>query len=601
MDTAPLLDVSADLLVAIEQAWQQRIEAPAAAQAALQDLHAEALATANTTAAARARVGLLLLALRAGTQSGDPFAELEAIDAQCAQAHDALGHQRLNIIRALMLGEQGRREAAIDLLAEGKNAALAELPPGDALLYLNLLGNYLLEAGQISAALGIWYEGLERARAYDQPAETVMVELNLAVLHLRYCDFGSAALLLEAAWSRMKTQGLTAYRLVCAGNLATTWLLQDRPEDAARLLREMLDEVPAAFDAFDRQFFEIMLVQTDLRCGRVQEARARLDLCRARQVAQQLDAQLGAPLTLANCECLLAEGRLEAAQAEFARLAPLEDASQSVDPASNYERLGLELRLHEAQGNLRAAWLTSRQRQEGLVRALRELRAAEHLGRQVRYQCFRTELEQRMLRDSRVRSEGALARITDAHRELGARLTALEGLQMRLKEMALRDPLTGLYRRRVLADLLPREIATARDQSRPLSIALIDVDQLSRINQEHGFAAGDELLRELAHIIRILAPSPALGLRYADEEFCLLLPGVDGAGAAQLLARMQNEFQRRSSIRANSANDGVSFSAGIAELAVKDGVDSIIGRADLAQYRAKLRGRAQLVVAGGTG
>jgi len=601
MDAATLLDAPPDLLAAIEQAWQQRIETPVAARATLWDLHAQALAAADAEAAVRARIGLLLLALRAGTQSGDPFVEIEALDAECLQLHDALGHWRLAIIRALLLGEQNQREAAIDLLADGKNAALTELPPGDALLYLNLLGNCLLEAGQISAALGIWYEGLERARAHDQPPETVMIELNLAVLHLRHCDFGSAALLLEAAWMRMKAAGLHAYRLVCAGNLATVYLLQSRPEEAADLLREMLHEVPAAFDAFDRQFFELMLVQTDLRCGRAGEARARLDLCRARHAAQHLDGQLDAPLALASCECLLVEGRLDAAQLEFERLSLSAETSGAIDPASLYERLGLQLRLHEARGDLRAAWEVSRQRQQSLTRALRDLQAAEHLGRQVRYQVFRTELEQRILHESRLHSESALARIADAHRELGARLTALEGLQMRLKEMALLDPLTGLYRRRVLSDLLPREIAAARDHERPLSVVLLDVDQLRRINQEHGFAAGDELLRELAHIIRMLAPRPALGLRYADEEFCLLLPGVDGAGAAQLLTRMQNEFQRRSSIPASSANDGVSFSAGIAELSGKDGVDSFMGRADLAQYRAKLRGRAQLVVAGSAG
>src|SRR3546814_21146650 len=110
-------------------------------------------------------------------------------------------------------------------------------------------------------------------------------------------------------------------------------------------------------------------------------------------------------------------------------------------------------------------------------------------------------------------------------------------LQARMRETAQRDQLTGALRRHVLEEAVEREIARSRRHRRPLALLLLDLDHFKAINDRYGHHAGDEALRRFAETAQAgLRREDLLG-RTGGEEFGILLPEPDPAGAAPLAGR----------------------------------------------------------------
>jgi PAS domain S-box-containing protein len=91
--------------------------------------------------------------------------------------------------------------------------------------------------------------------------------------------------------------------------------------------------------------------------------------------------------------------------------------------------------------------------------------------------------------------------LIDANDKLSAQLAEIEGLQAQLREQALRDPLTGLYNRRFLAEAIDRELARAEREGRALALAVLDLDRFKRINDTYGHRAGDAVLCAAAALL----------------------------------------------------------------------------------------------------
>ena len=177
-----------------------------------------------------------------------------------------------------------------------------------------------------------------------------------------------------------------------------------------------------------------------------------------------------------------------------------------------------------------------------------------------------------------------LATICAPHVELG-----------RLRELAFVDPLTGALNRRGMERDLPTE-----GNQRKLSAVMLDIDHFKRLNDTHGHAAGDEVLRSLSRALRRAVRQEDLVVRMGGEEFLLLLSGTDLATARRVAERARH-IVASGPTRWQDQDLHVTVSAGVACQEPGEDRESLVRRADQALYRAKEAGRDQVEVAPPTG
>lgn len=186
-------------------------------------------------------------------------------------------------------------------------------------------------------------------------------------------------------------------------------------------------------------------------------------------------------------------------------------------------------------------------------------------------------------------------------RRMSAQRDALETANAKLRELSIRDELTGLYNRRHLTERLEQESERSRRYKQGFSVALIDIDHFKTVNDEHGHAVGDEVLVQFAAILRLQArfvdhvgqaPERTLG-RFGGEEFMIILPGTNLAGARVCLERMRSAVAQ-APFETSAGPLGVTFSAGLAEHHADEPAERLLQRADEALYRAKEGGRDRI-------
>lgn len=163
-----------------------------------------------------------------------------------------------------------------------------------------------------------------------------------------------------------------------------------------------------------------------------------------------------------------------------------------------------------------------------------------------------------------------------------------------LQNLASTDELTGLANRRALLAYADDAIAQAQREATPLAVLMIDVDHFKRINDGHGHAVGDQVLR---HVARVLAA----GLRERDrlgrlggEEFLAVLPGASVPQAQQVAERMRSAIAGTPLI-GPAGEVRFTVSIGVAGAQIAEAADALVARADAALYRAKHSGRNAVV------
>lgn len=177
-------------------------------------------------------------------------------------------------------------------------------------------------------------------------------------------------------------------------------------------------------------------------------------------------------------------------------------------------------------------------------------------------------------------------------------LHQVEDARATAQRLAWNDELTGLLNRRRFAEMVRRELIGAERTGKPLTVALLDLDDFKRINDRHGHAAGDAVLREVASTIRGVMRATDLSARWGGEEFCIALPGSDLEDAVLVAQRVRAAI---GALRvATEAGEGISCTAtiGLAERGDRDEtLDELFSRADRAMYRAKLSGKNRVMLA----
>ncbi|MAA65871.1 MAG: hypothetical protein CL581_13990 [Alteromonadaceae bacterium] len=176
--------------------------------------------------------------------------------------------------------------------------------------------------------------------------------------------------------------------------------------------------------------------------------------------------------------------------------------------------------------------------------------------------------------------------------DLREQLKQNEVLRQTLKEESIRDPLTGLFNRRLMEEALDRELSRSARTDAGLCLCLIDIDYFKRVNDTFGHNVGDQVLKAFGEELLALTRDMDVACRYGGEEFLLILPMVPVSVAVARLETLRKAFSARSFGPDGPASVG--FSAGIA-INPEHGAERLVllKKADQALYQAKAAGRNQ--------
>jgi diguanylate cyclase (GGDEF)-like protein len=222
-----------------------------------------------------------------------------------------------------------------------------------------------------------------------------------------------------------------------------------------------------------------------------------------------------------------------------------------------------------------------------------------------RYYLLRVEHELshvRAERDSALKlteeTEAMNRQLAELNAELSRKMREVEELQDRLAAEAVHDPLTQLFNRRYLDSAMPALAGSADRRAAPLTLALVDLDHFKNVNDRHGHLAGDKVLRHIGKVFASsLRPSDVVA-RWGGEEFCIVFPDTDVAGAATALATLGARLRVLEVEWGGIPIGGFTFSAALAAYGPHGRtLAELVGAADRALYVAKGAGRDRVLVA----
>ena len=181
------------------------------------------------------------------------------------------------------------------------------------------------------------------------------------------------------------------------------------------------------------------------------------------------------------------------------------------------------------------------------------------------------------------------------HELLRSRTQELEATNRKLGELAIRDGLTGAFRRGHIEAELRRQVKAWERQPEDFSILLLDIDFFKRVNDAHGHAVGDEVLRRLAtQAQETLRGSDIFG-RWGGEEFIVLLPATPLSQAVEAGERLRLAIADLTFTGEGGRRFCITVSVGVAQLAPGETADTLTERADKALYAAKSAGRNRVL------
>ncbi len=168
-------------------------------------------------------------------------------------------------------------------------------------------------------------------------------------------------------------------------------------------------------------------------------------------------------------------------------------------------------------------------------------------------------------------------------------------LFQRVRDLSVRDGVTGLFNHRHVMELVQAEFDRVDRYQNPFSVLMIDIDHFKKVNDEHGHAAGDEILREMSNVIQQGLRTVDVVGRYGGEEFLVVLPMTPHEEAMQTAERLRSHVAAHV-FHADALPRRVTISVGVATApADASGTPAgVVREADKAMYRAKMAGRDQI-------
>jgi diguanylate cyclase (GGDEF)-like protein len=161
----------------------------------------------------------------------------------------------------------------------------------------------------------------------------------------------------------------------------------------------------------------------------------------------------------------------------------------------------------------------------------------------------------------------------------------------KVKLLSQTDPLTGLYNLRAFSMILERAFSQAVQYSRPMSLIMIDSDNLKLVNDGYGHESGNRLLKQIVSCCRTQLRSTDVLARYGGDEFVVLLPETGAVGAREVAERIRRSVES-TGLEVRGTILSTTVSLGVATFP-DDGVDLelLFDKADKAMYRSKQGGR----------
>ena len=178
------------------------------------------------------------------------------------------------------------------------------------------------------------------------------------------------------------------------------------------------------------------------------------------------------------------------------------------------------------------------------------------------------------------------------NRELHSTNKNLVNTQEILKDIATKDPLTGVYNRIKLNEILPIEINRTLRYDYPLSFIMLDIDFFKKVNDTYGHQAGDDVLKVLANVLQNAIRKTDFVFRYGGEEFCILTTNTDGEKALLVAERIRLKIAETDF----GIPQQVTASLGVTQYVKPESEEEFIKRSDEALYIAKRTGRNKAIL-----
>lgn len=167
----------------------------------------------------------------------------------------------------------------------------------------------------------------------------------------------------------------------------------------------------------------------------------------------------------------------------------------------------------------------------------------------------------------------------------------LEMLRSKIRQLAIRDDLTGALNRRELFRMLAREKSLADRSGIPFSVCMLDLDNFKGINDTHGHQAGDQVLKSFARGVKAIIRAEDYLARYGGEEFVVVFANFQCRENNRLCVDRLREMTQELTFPELAASIRVTVSVGVSTYQSGDTIDALMARADEAMYEAKRQGK----------
>jgi diguanylate cyclase (GGDEF)-like protein len=520
-------------------------------------------------------------------------------------------------LRAEIARDLGRLDQALADAERFQELAESMEDPVLAGEALHIRGTIRAEQGDVAAALEHFHEARRKLEGTGAKGELARVTMAIGIAHSFVDDYARSKPYYEDALELAREAGDKQLEARLLGNLAIVAVELDGPESGLALHREALALSRELDDTRGIAYQLANICDRLVELGRLDEAddtclRAvdRLEplgharvLAGARMTLGDLrreQARPGEALVHYQEALRIAEGEVPVVEREvLGKLAELHEQRGAHAEALDYHKRLLALReeMFDAERSEQIEELEARYRLEQhekeieLLELNSELQAARLEQRNwilagVTVAFFMASLASLMAwRGYRIKSR-LEAKLAGRNRELEEALATIS-------QLARQDPLTGLLNRRAFLDLADHEQTRARRSGAPVTVAMADIDNFKPINDEHGHAVGDEILKEVAARLREHVREEDVICRWGGEEFVCLLPDTDLEAGRRVVERMRRELTGKP-VETGVGNFPIKLTIGMAPL--EKNLDAAIEAADRAMYEGKRAGRDRVVV-----